>query len=187
MCKEVIRSQIRSFKRKLTMEQMLERSEEIANQLYETEEYQSARIVYTYFSYNQEVNTKNIILHALAHGKKVALPKVVKDKIEFYYINKLEDVQIGYQGIYEPTSELQANETEILMLMPGLAFDCKGNRMGYGGGYYDKYLLEKESSIQVKIALAYDFQVIDHVNVEPHDQKVDRIITESRLIRCSDT
>lgn len=185
--KEEIRNEIRYLKRNLTAKQIKEQSACIANNLCNTKEYQSAQVVYIYFSYNQEVITKNIIVHALAHGKKVAIPKVEKGKIVFYYMNGLEDVKVGYQGIYEPLQKQQANETEILMIMPGLAFDRKGNRMGYGGGFYDNYLLDNVSKIRVKIALAYDFQVIDQLNVEQHDQKVDIIITQSNIICCRDT
>ena len=115
-------------------------------------------------------------------------------KMEFYAINDISELKTGFKGIYEPDPFFygQAVSDEegknAIMFMPGLAFDTYGNRIGYGGGYYDRYLADHD--INVKIAVCFDFQVVDQIEdiiddgTSKYDIRADYIITEKRIIKC---
>ena len=110
-------------------------------------------------------------------GKKVAVPKVYDDEMKFIYITDLSQVSEGYMGIPEPVADGPvADDPTALILMPGLAFDPKGHRIGYGGGYYDKFLAEEPN--HPTVALCYGFQMLDHLETEEFDIPVDLVITE---------
>ncbi|SEF42898.1 5-formyltetrahydrofolate cyclo-ligase [Eubacterium ruminantium] len=115
------------------------------------------------------------------------LPKVIGKDMEFYKYTGENELIKGKFGIMEPESEetvSMSENTDILMLMPGLAFDREGGRAGYGGGFYDRYLSIKRSRRIIKAALAYSFQVTDQLIVlDEYDIKPDYIITENETIR----
>ena len=116
------------------------------------------------------------------HGKKVAVPKVLDDGLmEFYYIESFDGIEIGYCKIPEPVGGTVATDKKVLILMPGLAFDRNHNRIGYGGGFYDRYLERYADTEFTKVSLAYDFQIFDELKVEEHDKKIDAIITEDEV------
>lgn len=142
--------------------------------------YRDAQVIYPYLAYNTEIDTKYIIKRAWQDGKTVAVPKVLNDTdMEFYIITSFEDVELGFHGIPEPKTSETVSSKEVLMIMPGLAFDGAHNRVGYGGGFYDRYLEKKESEgVQFKkVSLAYDFQLFDNLEVEAYDIPVDTIVT----------
>lgn len=185
MEKEAIRNHIRSLKKQMTRKEMEEQSNQIIQNLYQIPAFQQTKNLYLYVSYNQEVMTESIIKEALSIGKNVAVPRVEQGNISFYYIKSLDDLAKGYQGISEPVTKESARENEIFMIVPGLAFDRSGNRLGYGGGFYDRYMLSAGNKIKMKVALAYDFQILDHVHTEKYDQTIDKIITPSMVITCN--
>lgn len=166
------------------------KSSKIIDQLLTMQEYQVAEEIYTFVSFGSEVDTRSLILRSLLLNKKVFAPKIIeKGIIEFYQIMSYEDLAPSKWGILEPTTcllgELNDQKNNKLIIIPGVAFDKEGNRMGYGGGFYDRYLT-KNNDCQVKrFAICYDLQIIDKVPVEEYDQKVDKIITESREITIS--
>lgn len=175
MDKQQLRKEIREKKRAMTPQQIVQKSEELARQLYGHPLYQNARCIYGYLPYNQEVRTTQMLAQALADGKRVAVPKVYGDTMRFHYITDLSRVEKGYCGIPEPMGdEPVAGEEHALVLMPGLAFDGKGGRMGYGGGFYDKFLDAERN--HPTLALCYDFQMVSCVPVEEHDHPVDAVI-----------
>ncbi len=175
MDKAELRSQIRAQKRAMTQAEILQKSEALAQKLYEHPLYQNALCIYGYLPYNQEVRTTAMLEQALADGKRVAVPKVYGDTMRFIYITDLSRVEKGYCGIPEPVEDTPvAHEQEALVLMPGLAFDEKGGRMGYGGGFYDKFLEEEPK--HPTLALCYGFQIVPRVPVEAHDHPVDDVI-----------
>jgi 5-formyltetrahydrofolate cyclo-ligase len=124
-----------------------------------------------------------LIEAALEAGKRVAVPKVIGQEMEFIYLSSLKELSIGYQGIEEPAGTLVAAEKKVLMIMPGLAFDKAGNRVGYGGGFYDRYLNKNQDKDFVKLALAFDFQIVDSLTAEACDEPVDAILSECQYIR----
>ena len=126
-------------------------------------------------SYNQEVRTAAILRRCLADGKRLAVPKVYEEEMKFLWLEDLEAVAPGAYGIPEPIADGPvADDPAALVLMPGLAFDRQGGRMGYGGGFYDKYLSQHPG--HPTIALCYGFQLLDHVEMEPHDIPVDAVL-----------
>ncbi|GAA0071466.1 5-formyltetrahydrofolate cyclo-ligase [Clostridium sardiniense] len=155
----------------------------IIEKLMMNETYKSARGIFIYIGFGSEINTKIIIREALNSGKEVYVPKVIKKDMILIKIDSLENLVTSSYGILEPIgdkSDLDVNKLELIV-MPGVAFDKSGNRLGYGGGYYDKFLEQNKIECK-KIALSYDFQVLEKLEVEEHDIKVDLIITENQVI-----
>ena len=165
MDKKELRAHIRAQKRAMTPEQIVSASEKLCALFLKTEAYQKAEAVYGYLPYNQEVRTWAILEQALRDGKKVAVPKVYGDTMRFVYITDLSAVETGYAGIPEPVAdEPVADDAHALVLMPGLAFDKKGGRIGYGGGFYDKFLAAEPG--HPTVALCYGFQMVEQLPAE---------------------
>lgn len=182
MDKKTAREWIRTQKRKMTEEEIKIKSQMILDKLCKESCFLEVESLYCYVSYNQEVMTKPLILKALEAGKKVAVPKVIGKDMEFFYIHSLEELRRGYQGIEEPVTTEKAEDNNALMILPGLAFDETCNRVGYGGGFYDRYLERYQALHFKKVAVAFDFQVVKALEMEACDWKVDGIITELRTI-----
>ena len=175
MDKISLRNRIRQMKRQMSEAQICEKSGQLKELFTQTEYYKNAKTIYGYLPYNQEVRTVAILEQALLDGKKVAVPKVYGDKMRFIYLDDLTKVSTGYAGIPEPIADDPvADDIAALVLMPGLAFDKEGHRIGYGGGFYDKFL-EREPN-HPKVALCYDFQVLPSLEVQEHDIPVDLVI-----------
>ena len=182
MDKKELRSAIKEKKKALSRNDIEQMSRRLTEAFLELPEYKSADCLFAYVSINQEVRTFDIITKALTDGKRVALPKVTGDKIVFRYINSFDDCEAGYKNLLQPDDNMpfaDNKESRALMLMPGLAFDRTGARVGYGAGHYDRYLSENTGTVFTKIALCFDFQMTDHIDVEEHDIRVDRIISAS--------
>ena len=179
MDKKALRREIGAKKRALTPQQIEHRSAVLAERLYATPQYREAVSLYAYLSFNQEVRTNPIIQRAWADGKRVAVPKVVGDEMVFIWIDSFDNLAPqGAFNIMEPIENGPvADDERALILMPGLAFDPEGHRVGYGGGYYDRFL-EKEPDHPL-VALCYDFQLYDRLEVEAHDVPVDVVITDA--------
>ena len=182
MDKKAAREFVRKRKKQMTVEEIKAKSKKILERLLKEPCFLQAETLYCYVSYNQEVMTKPLISQALAMGKKVAVPKVIGEEMEFIYLNSLDELARGYQGIEEPTGTTVANEDSVLMILPGLAFDEQGNRVGYGGGFYDRYLNRNRMNNYIKVAVGFDFQVVEHLEMEECDELVDIILTEERRL-----
>ncbi len=175
MDKKELRRSIRERKRAMTEEEIVSRSQALARLFYASEAYQNAKTIYGYLPYNQEVRTVPILEHALKDGKQVAVPKVYGDEMKFLYVTDLTQVEKGYAGIPEPIAdEPVAQDKTALVLMPGLAFDPQGHRIGYGGGFYDKFLAAEPA--HPTLALCYEFQMLPELETEEHDVPVDFVI-----------
>jgi 5-formyltetrahydrofolate cyclo-ligase len=112
---------------------------------------------------------------ALRDGKKVAVPKVYGETMRFIYLDDLTAVETGYAGIPEPVADAPvADDPTALVLMPGLAFDPQGHRIGYGGGFYDRFLAEEPG--HPTLALCYDFQMLPALQTEEFDIPVDTVL-----------
>ncbi len=173
--KDELRKVIRGYRRSMNSEDAAIKSIAILNKLFETEQYKKAECIYCYIDYNNEVKTKPLIRKALKDGKRVAAPRISGSTMEFYYISGYSDLKEGSFGIMEPYNCELAKETDALMIMPGVAFDRENHRIGFGRGYYDRYL-ERENT-HYKIALAYHFQIFEQVPYEPHDICPDMVIS----------
>lgn len=175
MNKNELRSMIRQQKRAMTAEEIDSRSAKLTTLFLASEAYHSAKTIYGYLPYNQEVRTVPLLEQALRDGKQVAVPKVYGEEMKFLYITDLTAVSKGYAGIPEPIAdEPEADDETALVLMPGLAFDPQGHRIGYGGGFYDKFLSQEPD--HPTIALCYDFQVFPQLETEAFDIPVDAVI-----------
>lgn len=157
-------------------------SDEICNSILNSEFYKDAEAVFCYWPTKSEVDTKKIILSALADKKKVALPKCTdKDgNMTFYYITSLADLSEGMYGIMEPDERLTADVSDksSICVVPGLAFDFNGYRLGYGKGYYDRFL---ESFHGISIGICFEACLINELPINEFDKKVDYIITDKTI------
>ena len=177
MDKRDLRRSISEKKRALSAREIEARSRALADRLFETAAYRQARSLYAYLAFNQEVRTRPIILRAWADGKRVAVPKVVGGEMRFIWITDFDELAEGAYGIPEPAGDGPvADDETALVLMPGLAFDAAGRRVGYGGGYYDRYFSAHPN--HTKIALCYGFQLVDAIDAEEHDIPADLVITD---------
>ena len=117
--------------------------------------------------------------------KQIAVPKIINNRLEFIWIDNQSSYETSTIGINEPIEEKVVSKaelesmSEILMIVPGLAFDKNKNRIGYGKGYYDAYFLENESIPFTKIGITYDFQIIENIIPSYNDVKIDEIISQS--------
>ena len=175
MDKTALRNTIRAKKRAMTEEEIVSRSDALAQKFYASEAYKNAKTIYGYMPYNQEVRTIPMMEQALKDGKRVAIPKCYGDTMKFIFIDDLTQVEKGYANIPEPIAdEPVADDTTALVLMPGLAFDPQGHRCGYGGGFYDKFLAAEPN--HPTLALCYEFQMLPHLETESHDIPVDYVL-----------
>ena len=175
MDKTELRREIRARKRAMTEAEIEERSARLAQLFFASRAYQNAKTIYGYLPYNQEVRTVPMLERALKDGKKVAVPKVYGEEMNFLYLDDLTAVAKGYAGIPEPIAdEPVAHDETALVLMPGLAFDPQGHRIGYGGGFYDKFLAAEPN--HPTLALCYEFQMMPKLDVEDHDIPVDTVL-----------
>lgn len=206
LTKKELRKQILQLRNALSEETRIEKSKIITNHIINHPKFQSADSILLFASYKSEVDTTAIMEHALAIGKPLYFPKIESmgqagnKEMEFYRIFSPEDLYEGYKGIREPRSqeELHFEPVEgenILILMPGAVFDLEGNRIGYGGGFYDRFLerlkdlgngVEDASQAMhiSSMALAFECQLVENggFKAEAHDIKVDYIITEKREV-----
>ena len=175
MDKKELRRSIRERKRAMTEEQIVTASEKLGQLFAATEAYRNAKTIYGYLPYNQEVRTVPMLQRAIDDGKKVAVPKVFGDEMKFIYLDDLTAVEKGYAGIPEPVADGPvADDKEALVLMPGLAFDSQGHRIGYGGGFYDKFLASEPA--HPTVALCYAFQMLPRLETEEFDIPVDCVL-----------
>lgn len=135
--------------------------------------------VYGYYPLGKEAPVLSCLRWALRAGKRVALPKVHGQDMDFYEIQSLEDVGRGHFGVMEPLQTRPVFWEEALCLTPGVGFDQKGNRLGHGGGYYDRYF--SMHGRLLKVGIAYDFQVIEEIPAQQWDVPMDYCITPSSI------
>ena len=175
MDKKELRRQIREQKCAMTEAEIIEKSEKLGALFTSSAPYKNAKTIYGYLPYNQEVRTVPMLEQALRDGKRVAVPKVIGDEMVFIYMDDLSKVAKGYAGIPEPVADAPvADDPHALVLMPGLAFDPQGHRIGYGGGFYDKFLSAEPG--HPTLALCYEFQMLPHLETEEHDIPVDYVL-----------
>lgn len=175
MNKKELRAYIREKKRAMTAEEIDARSARLGELFAQSDAYREAKTIYGYLPYNQEVRTVAMLKRAMAEGKRVAVPKCYGDEMRFIYMEDLDKVEKGYAGIPEPMADGPvADDETALVLMPGMAFDAAGHRIGYGGGFYDKFLAKEPN--HPTLALCYEFQMLPHLETEEFDIPVDTVL-----------
>jgi 5-formyltetrahydrofolate cyclo-ligase len=181
--KDSLRKQVAETRNKLTAEERRTKSRDIENRLFQLPEFNGSSLILFFASFRSEVNTIPMIRRALAEGKRVALPKVKGNGLELFEIREFEkDVSPGAWGIPEPHEHNRvALDAVDLLIVPGLAFDEWGNRLGYGAGFYDKLLA---SCTNPTVALAFEGQIVSEVPAGSHDIRIKKIVTEKRVIEA---
>jgi len=175
MDKKELRKQIREKKRAMTASEIESASARLGQQFAASEAYRQAKSIYGYLPYNQEVRTVPMLEQALRDGKRVAVPKCYGDEMRFIWMDDLSKVEKGYAGIPEPIADGPvADDAHALVLMPGLAFDPEGRRIGYGGGFYDRFLAKEPE--HPTLALCYAFQMLPKLETEEFDIPVDTVL-----------
>lgn len=169
------------IKRRKNMDksEALRKSIAILDQILKSEYYKACSSIYTYVSHDNEVDTRMLMKHAWADGKCVYVPKVEsKGIMAFYRIKGMEELHAGKYGILEPIGSVAHIPTQNdMLIMPGVVFDYNRNRIGYGGGYYDRFLSSLVAK-PISIALCYEYQVVEALDVDAHDMRPDNIVTE---------
>ncbi len=187
--KQSIRSRYLGRRNALSVSERSQKSQKIWEYLKQEPVYQKAQVVLVYMDYRSEVMTTGLVEELLADPvKRVFAPKVEGMDIRFYEISSLNDLKAGYQGIREPDKNMEKlftlqmmTQMDSLILIPGAVFDRQRGRMGYGKGFYDRFLAEY---IELQgVALAFECQIAKKVPMEEHDIRPEMIVTESGVIR----
>ena len=191
MNKDEIRRIIKKRRNSMSENEVTTKSRIIIEKLMKTDEFKNSKNIMIFLSFNNEVYTYDLIEKCIELGKRVIIPYTVKDTYEIIPTvlgNTKEDLKLTSYGYREPKKEkLQpVDEKDIdLTVVPGLAFDKKMNRIGFGKGYYDRYLAKTRIDAK-KIALAYDYQVLEEIPSEVFDVKMDSIITDENTYKNAD-
>ena len=181
--KEKLRKEIKEKRKKQTKEEQRKKSKEIKEKLFNLKEYKESKTVLFYVSYNGEVFTHEMIKEALKN-KKVIVPisNTETQTLCLSILDSWDDLETGSYEILEPKKDC-IKEVSIdqidLVIVPGVAFDIYGNRMGHGKGYYDKLLGKTKTT---SVGLCFELQIVEKIPTESHDKPVDIIITEKRII-----
>lgn len=185
LIKKNIRAEVLKKRNLLSPRELVLIGERLCTSLTAEDLYFDSELVLAYASYGTEIPTNKFIEQALSDGKQVFLPKVIGKEMIFYRINSMNDLVNGYKGIPEPqclSSSFQyykLNDSEkmkSMILMPGVAFDIYGNRIGYGGGFYDRFLADKPVLLKRSIAYGLCFQQVEEIPVDEFDLKPSRIV-----------
>ncbi|MGE0608133.1 MAG: 5-formyltetrahydrofolate cyclo-ligase [Pirellulales bacterium] len=186
--KQAIREQAHTNRK--AQEDKDELSQAICRTFAELPEYAAAKTVLYYLDVRTEVRTRHSLSDALASGKKIVVPYCVDGELELFHLTSMEELSVGMYKILEPKVELRAlpekrvDVAELdLIMVPGVAFDRTGGRMGHGFGYYDK-LLEKARPQTPLVALAFECQLFPEIPTQAHDIYMDKIISESQTYLC---
>lgn len=175
MDKDALRRRMREMKQALSVGEMEARGAKLGEMLRMQPVYRNAKTLYGFLPINQEIRTVPILRQAQAEGKRIAVPKVIGDEVKFYYLDDFTQVKVGCFGVSEPIDRLIPAEDEgALVLVPGLAFDRRGYRVGYGKGFYDRFLSRENA--HPTVGLCYDFQLVDRIDKDEFDVPVELVL-----------
>lgn len=177
--KKDIRKRVLTMRDGINKKDWEEKSQVIQKQVVTHPFFLEANVVYCYVDYRNEVGTESIIKQAWELGKRVAVPKVEGDEMNFYYISDFSELKEGYRGILEPDVRFPADNAHALMIIPGVAYDLNRNRIGYGKGFYDRFM-DKHPTYQT-IALAFESQMINEIEADSYDYRPEVLITEEHI------
>ncbi len=184
--KAAFRKQMLKKRNAISDDLRIKKNKLIYETLVKSELYKNAEVIFSYVSFNSEADTSVLNKTVYADGKTLALPKVLsKTEMQFYNVKRSDKLIMSRMGILEPDeqiSHIQIPNKKTLIIMPGLAFDSHRYRMGYGGGYYDRYLAQYSENI-VSVMIAYEEQKANKIPHDTYDQKPDYIITDEGFYR----
>ncbi|HHW67193.1 MAG: 5-formyltetrahydrofolate cyclo-ligase [Epulopiscium sp.] len=185
--KQRLRKIFLDMRAQMPEEEIYYKSQFIYEKLIHSSLYHQCKMIFTYVSMGNEVDTKKVILRGLLDRKIIAVPKVNPKKKEMIFskIKSLDELEAGHFNVLEPREDciqpIESNQ-ETLILVPGAVFGRDKNRIGYGGGYYDRYLSSVKGALKI-IGLGYDFQLIDKIPSDPYDVPLDTIVTDKGWIK----
>ena len=184
MPKQGLRQTILAKRRALSVAEASSASRLVQQTFIASGEFETARVIVLYAPIHNEVDTADVMHAALASAKVLLFPAVCADGLEFRRVSEPGELRKGVYGILEPaaSSPSYSPKEADLFVIPGIAFDTCGRRIGYGKGYYDRTLHHVEGSGKL-VGFCYDFQLLERIAGEPHDVRMDIIITERRIIR----
>jgi 5-formyltetrahydrofolate cyclo-ligase len=183
------KNQLRVFmlykRNSISIRQAYEKSKRVQHNVVNSHQFLIAETVAVYFPLGSEVRTEEIIEVAITSGKKVALPRVGSGGMKFYQINdkpfKLDNLVIGRFGIMEPIKKGEEVDKIDLLIVPGIVFDSQGSRIGYGRGYFDRFIMG--GNVSFSLGLAYQFQLVSYRLPQSHiDQKIDGLSIETGIL-----
>lgn len=180
--KRKIRKEILLKRGALPIEQRKLADMVIADRIIGHQWFYRADILLGFVNYDSEISTQEILLEALKKGKKLFLPKIEGEDMFFYHISSIDELIEGYKGILEPKGDTERfsyslyKDSRILILLPGVAFDIYGYRMGYGKGFYDRFLEDKEILRTYSIGIGYKCQQVEKLPVDEYDIKPYQVI-----------
>lgn len=191
MEKEEIRKELLHKRDELSKENWNAFSKAIEKTILKSKLFKECDKLFVYSDFHSEVGTVSLIEEALILGKQVYVPKVIdnlyESRMDFFRIDSSYELVRGYMGIMEPLASTDRvfnydnnKDQNLLMLVPGIAFDHNGNRLGYGKGYYDTYLKDKENILT--IGLSFSLQVMDSLPVNSHDKQLAYVVTENTTL-----
>lgn len=183
--KQQIRAELKEKRASLSRERRKEYSRRICDNLRAFIKTEKPKAIYFYYPLGSEVNLLPLAEELLSEGfstegRMIAFPRTCGETMDFYPVTSLSDFAEGSFHIMEPVGEAPLTEKEPLVLVPGLGFDRKGNRMGYGKGFYDRYFARFPSCR--KIGASFETQIIEEIPAEPHDIFMDFIVTEKGIL-----
>lgn len=188
--KQTLKQEIFQKRKSLSKEELKEKSLKIEENLYSLDEFKKAKNIMFYVSFGSEVGTRGIIKELLAKKEKTVIVPYVLENYPILQLSELKNfdwLEVKTFGILEP-KELYIREFNYekldLVIIPGIVFDKKGHRIGYGHGYYDKFLKILKKDVK-KIGLAFELQIVDEIPEEEHDVPVDCVVTEKRVLKCN--
>lgn len=172
--KEDLRKKYKKIRKEIELKK--EKDRNIYLKVIQNEKVIKSNTILLYYSTKEEVDTVSFIKYFLSLNKKVCLPKTENKQIHFYYIENILDVKLGKYNILEPISTKRIKDfSNSVCIVPGICFDKKNYRVGYGGGYYDRFL---EHYNGYAIGITYQECVVEKINIDSYDKKVDEIITD---------
>ncbi|MDO8625622.1 MAG: 5-formyltetrahydrofolate cyclo-ligase [Candidatus Diapherotrites archaeon] len=181
--KKELRFALLSKRRKMTTQKVFSKGFRIAQNVLAMPQFQSARVIASYVDFDNEPPTRQILKHALSEGKKVCVPRRHEGKfvLSFHPIADLSELAVAEKGIMEPkaaSARISAKKID-LVLVPGVAFDKKGNRLGFGSGYFDNTLPKMTNAF--KVGLSFESFVLKKIPTEPQDVKMDALVAEKKI------
>ena len=184
MGKVSIRKQFLEYRKNIDFPTYDRLSKKVQSRLIDSELFGRAKSVALYSPVNNEVATAQIFTAAAKLKKKIYYPRVAGDEFGFFEVSTLDELVRGAFGVAEPVSKEEISIAGLdLVVVPGVAFDLHGHRLGYGRGFYDRQLLNKPAET-VSVGLCFDLQLCESLPAESHDQVLDYIATETKFIPC---
>ncbi len=181
--RQALRNEMKKRRARVSMIEVLEMSARMAERVLRLPQYANAKRVMCYIGIGTEVNTYGLLREIIRSGRELYVPVTLpKRQMKAARLTSFDQLHKGRFGIPEPVEYKEiAPEKLDLILVPGLAFDLNGNRLGYGGGYYDRFLPKTQAK---RVGICYEEQLLPCVPAEEHDVPMDMLVTQSNVYPC---